>query len=240
MLTGAARRRGLALLVLGVLTIANPLLAGQPGAADDDTNAVLACWDQLISLHVERPSRAPLASQSVDRLLETTTGIDLARNLCDLFFDPVSNRPVTTLRLHFVDTVDCENDSDGCFWPSHPQAASYDVMVRNEGLRQPETTEVLAFGEYPGNPDCDVVYLFQSPQSWMAQALYHELLHVWFLNEYQLERRRYPTGHGRAIWCEFEPEFLELLAAHAEELAIVEGAISGPLDRKRFPQVERR
>ena len=57
----------------------------------------------------------------------------------------------------------------------------------------------------------------------MAQVLYHELLHVWFLNVATSIGRRYPTGHGLVTRCEFEEEFLELLGANAAELSTIEG-----------------
>jgi hypothetical protein len=57
----------------------------------------------------------------------------------------------------------------------------------------------------------------------MAQILYHELLHVWYLNKYGGVKRRYPTGHGLVTLCEFEEDFLELLGGNAAELSTIEG-----------------
>ena len=76
-----------------------------------------------------------------------------------------------------------------------------------------------------------MVFFYQEATSAMAHALYHELLHVWFVNATVGENRRYPTGHGSVSDCQFEEDFLQLLADHAAALATLEGRGPTPMLR---------
>jgi hypothetical protein len=163
-----------------------------------------------------------LAGRAIDRLLKTAHGVWLTTELCTVLREPSTNKLTSRVRVSFVDALpQGASDGLGCFRPATRFADVYEIFVRNasEDLH-PDT---IVFGEYPANSECAVVFLYREPESWMAQTLYHELLHVWFLHARAGQELEYPTGHGNAGRCEFEAEFLLLLDAFARELAALEG-----------------
>jgi len=198
-----------------------------PPAAGDRS-----CWSSLVEIWLDDPRASALADRTIDRLFQTPSGRSLVRDLCQLTATSPA-RSTSIIELHFVSIPpSCSEDSDGCFSPAEPGASRYTVMVRIYPEEDDAQEGTIAFGEYPGSTDCDVVFLFNQPESWMAQTLYHELLHLWFIHAFPARTRRFPTGHGVATRCEFEPEFLELLDLNAEELAIAEGRLRHRLIRR--------
>lgn len=162
--------------------------------------------------------------EAIRRLLSTTTGAWLADQLCAMFVERATGTPRVRLVLHFTDVLpEHRMDSDGCFLPPYPGAQEYTVYVRRYPEQREEDEGLVAYGEYPGNAECDIVFLYQQPASSMAQTLFHELLHIWFIHHYRGIAKPYPTGHGVARRCEFDEEFLELLARHSHELDLLEG-----------------
>jgi hypothetical protein len=180
-----------------------------------------------VEVWLEDPRLDQVAVRTVDRLLETASGQELVAELCELMSSKAIGEGVSpVIEIHIVRTLPrCSEDADGCFEPSEPGADRYTVLARAYPTDNDPLHVTTVLGEYPGNPDCDVVFLFREPESWMAQTLYHELLHIWFINTFDRRARRYPTGHGVATRCEFETDFLERLDANAEDLAIAEGQL---------------
>jgi hypothetical protein len=185
-----------------------------------DSPELRSCWDRIIEIDVSGTSRPQLAGLVVHQLLATPRGRGLVSELCDLFRE--SDR--APIEIALVDQLpDCRDTSDGCFAPMVSDAASYRVHVRTQDVDAAREPTEFVFGEYPANPECSVIIFFEWAESAMAQTLYHELLHIWFLRSKAAERRHYPTGHGEVSRCEFEEDFLQSLRAHAYELAAIEG-----------------
>jgi hypothetical protein len=228
--------RSVVLLTLAAAVLAAPAAPGQgedqldtsfvyadPGMGPDpvaDSPELRACWDRLTELDTAGARLPGIARLTVRQLLSTPRGRGVASELCALFQD--SDQP--PIDVGFVDQLpDCRDSSDGCFAPMSSGAGSYQVYVRTQYDDAGSDSTEFVFGEYPANPECNIVIFFELAESAMAQTLYHELLHIWFLNAKADEERRFPTGHAEAGRCEFEEDFLESLRAHAYELALIEG-----------------
>jgi hypothetical protein len=188
-----------------------------------DRGKARACWSKLVTVDPVQGVGAELGQRAVARLLGTAHGVWLVSELCSALSDlGDGDREASRVHLHFVASQpECSSDGLGCFLPTTPRAEAYQVFVRLQRAGSNPGSQV--YGEYPGNPGCTVLILYQQPESWMADSLYHELLHVWFLNAHAGEQRPYPTGHGNASKCQFDPDFLKLLDAFARELAAQEG-----------------
>jgi len=211
---------------------AEPALAPSAGR---DIRAALGCWRRLARVDTPSDHEGRAARAAVDRLFATDPGLALVEGLCTLFQDAETGVPRAAIVVDFVDELPCRDGTDGCFRPSTPGAERYEVFVRTHYSRAASDPTLFVFGEYPSNPECSVVFFYQEPASFMAQALYHELLHVWYVNARASHRPTYQTGHGKVESCQFEDDFLELLRSHAAALAVLEGRAPKPLMRARTP-----
>jgi hypothetical protein len=175
-----------------------------------------------VALEVGEGVDAALVERSVGRLLRTAHGVWLADTLCSVLGDPGAGEAPTSISVAFVNEIQGTSGEDlAVFRPTTPQARRYEIFIRPP--LETRNTDIVSFGESSANPDCSIVFLYRETESWMAEALFHELLHVWFVNAYAGHERRFPTGHGRVDYCELEPEFSDLLDAFARELAALEG-----------------
>jgi hypothetical protein len=179
------------------------------------------CWGNAVTFNTDSPKDRTIVAHSLERLLRTTHGAWLADQLCTILVDPDTAKPRSFIDVHFATELPHCNEAVGCFSPVDPHAPRYTVHVRIEPTDLDPSQTV--FGEYPANAECAFIFAFREPESWMAQNLYHELLHIWFIHTFEGQKRRYRTGHGDVAKCEFDTDFLELLEAHARELAILEG-----------------
>jgi hypothetical protein len=225
------------------------LLAAFPGAAETadqqdpaaaearkEVREAVSCWRRLARVDLGSTRHPGLARPAIDRLFATAQGRALVTDLCGLFIDPTGGEPRSLIEVRFVDRLpECRDGTEGCFRPATPFAERYEVFVRPQYPDAAADPDVFVFGEYPGNPNCSIVFFYQEAASAMAQTLYHELLHVWFLNAFAFDNRSYPTGHGVVSRCEFEEEFFDRLRAHVAELAALEGRQPPSPQRLRVP-----
>lgn len=182
------------------------------------------CWQRIARIDFGHAVDVDLGRQALDRFFESAHARELVIDLCDLFSDPESGATSSIVTIRFVDEIPTGIDMpDGSFQPRRRGAAVYEVTLRMQHDHEVFAETVFIFGQYPDNPNCAYTFYYQQGVSAMAQALFHEILHVWFLNRYSGVGRRYPTGHGLVTLCEFEDDFLELLAANAAELSTIEG-----------------
>lgn len=194
-----------------------PQIPAAGASTRPDRALARSCWSRMVKGAAGDDRHGELARRTVTRLLGTAHGVWLVTEICRVLGDGAGG-----VELRFQATaLACTSEGFGCFEPVRPGAGSYRVFVRVQDAGvDPES---LAYGEYPGNPDCTIVYLYRQPESWMAETLFHELLHLWFLNARQESPRLHPTGHGDVSRCQFEEEFLLLLDAFSRELAALEG-----------------
>lgn len=182
------------------------------------------CWQRIARIDDGEVIDGDLGQRALDRFLESAHARELVIDLCSLFSDPESGATTSIVTIRFVDEITTIIDlPDGSFGPPRRDANAYEVTLRMQPDHEIFEETVFIFGQYPDNPNCAYTFYYQQGVSAMAQALYHELLHVWYLNKYAGVGRRYPTGHGLVTLCEFEDDFLELLAANAAELSTIEG-----------------
>lgn len=182
------------------------------GAMDQDAKAL---WEKITRIFVqtERPeaekegvkNRARLA---LGQLLSTAEGSALVRELARLF-GPKS------LEIHFVDKLEksFETGAAGYFHPRDKGQKSYRIFLRNESGGADSL-----FRQYPqasGEKDPKILSSSTGPASRMAATLYHELLHVWFLNTQT--GVEHETGHGDVDKFEIEPLFWQRLKSFAEQ-----------------------
>ena len=182
------------------------------------------CWQRIARIDYAEVTDTELGQKSLDRFFESAHARELVIDLCSLFSDSESEATSSIVTIRFVDEIPTIIDlPDGSFEPPRRGARVYEVTLRMQPDHEVFDETVFIFGQYPDNPNCAYTFYYQQGVSAMAQALYHELLHVWYLNRYAGVGRRYPTGHGLVTLCEFEDDFLELLAANAAELSTIEG-----------------
>lgn len=198
--------------------------AAQPQALEIEWTEARACWLRLVRINNSVGTHDAVRS-TVGRFLESAHSRELVLDLCSLFqSDTSSGEPTSVVTLRFVHELEASLDlAEGSFQPPRRGADVYEVTIQIQHDRGLFDETVFVFGQYPDNPDCAYTFYYQRAVSSMAQVLYHELLHIWFLNTYAGVERRYPTGHGLVSLCEFDDEFLDLLAANAAELSTIEG-----------------
>lgn len=183
-----------------------------------------ACWQRIVRVDQSGASEAAIGRQTVERFLESAHARELVDDLCGLFVDETSGSSVPLITVRFVDQLPIGLDlAEGSFQPATRGAEAYEVQVLIQRDRDDAGTTVFVFGQYPDNPDCAYTFYYQHAVSSMAQVLYHELLHIWFINTHFGATCRYPTGHGLVTRCQFEEEFLDLLSENAAELSTIEG-----------------
>lgn len=187
-------------------------------------------WRSLVKLRVKVPEKAQLATAAVERFLATDHGSNLMIELAALL--PAGDEPRIVVQL--VDELPVSaDDYDGYMRPVKAAAELYEVFVWNYPESREQPGSAVLYGQYPGNSQCDIVFWYTEAASSMAHTLFHELLHVWFLNRFHDEELQYPSGHGKLQRCEIDERFLELLRAHALELDNLEHRHPRPLDLHR-------
>jgi hypothetical protein len=217
------------------------LASGQPvgfGARStaelEEQREAALCWRQLASVDPGDGRANELRRLTLDRFLETAHARALVLDLCIVFAAPSGNELTSTVVVRFVDRVpDALDTPEGSFQPAVAGAARYEILVQTRYRDAATEPTVFVFGEWPNNPECAYTFFYRQAASMMAQTLYHELLHVWFVNQPAAAERPFPTGHGQVAHCQFEPEFLELLSGNAHELSQIEGHI--PLNKRTVP-----
>lgn len=182
------------------------------------------CWQRIARIDGSGTRFAYLGRRALDRFLESAHARELVVELCSLVPDVATKGAQPWITVRFVDELPASLDlPEGSFQPPRAGADVYEITILMQREREIFDGTVFIFGQYPDNPDCAYTFYYQQPVSSMAQVLYHELLHIWYLNVYADVERRYPTGHGLVTRCQFDDEFLELLAGNAAELSTIEG-----------------
>jgi hypothetical protein len=217
------------------------LAAGESGGYGARSRAELeerrdaaVCWRQLATINPGDGRANEISRLTLDRFLETAHARALVLDLCAVFAAPSGNELTSTVVVRFVDHVpDALDTPEGSFQPRVARASRYEILVQTRYRDAATEPTVFVFGEWPNNPECAYTFFYRQAASMMAQTLYHELLHVWFVNQPEAIKRPFPTGHGQVAHCQFEPEFLDLLSGNARELSQIEGHI--PLNARTVP-----
>lgn len=168
-------------------------------------------WRELVTVKSLGPEKTR-ANQSIEILLETPMGRTLIRRLWEHFHDRETNKLSSRIYVYYKSLM--PEDEGGSIYPDTPNAEIYEVQVKNV---PPTPAGVLPGGEWPGGKGwCNFQFLYASPEHAMADTLFHELLHIWFLNTQS--DPNWPTGHGDVKKCEINVTFHKLLKEYAQQL----------------------
>lgn len=132
----------------------------------------------------------------------TTEGVKLLNALANFPIHPqlpAIKRINVGFQENMLPSDDPAADTDGMFGPQHP-AAQYDLWVKfKKGA-------VSGPGRWPNTTkSCNIVFTHKRDDSHMAVTLFHELLHIWFVNAYWLYfLQKGNTGHGKVEDCEYD------------------------------------
>ena len=184
-----------------------------PGVDARDSFDAMVRWD----LDPEAADRRAPAADAVTRFLRIAEGASLMNQLWTLFC--TADGCKTSITLHFVDQLPPgHNEATGVFDPGTRGASAYRVWVR---YVKPSIPGTKRKSEWPSSDDPQVVSRVQEPASVMAENIFHEFLHVWFVNARNGQIA--PTGHGpKGV----EPEFLKRLQTANAQLLDLESVIA--------------
>ena len=99
---------------------------------------------------------------------------------------------------NLLQSTDPNADTDGQFHPAWP-AEEYALWIKYK-------KNAPGPGKWPNTPkNCNILYTHRKDESAMAVILYHELLHIWFVNKYWLYfLQKGNTGHLKVENCEYD------------------------------------
>lgn len=194
-----------------------------------------ASWDALVNFDVtpDTPENQQRAKDAIQRVIKTKEGALLVNQLWNTFATGKKHRLTSSIAVHFVDTLPKGvTDATGFFSPSLAGASQYDVSVRNE---QPPPAGVISLGgTWPGKPATQSYYYAHTDaESVMGATLFHELLHVWFVNTQT--GAVYPTGHQDVLKDQIDPLFFSRLKTFSGELDDLEKKMHEPATTPAAP-----
>ena len=209
---------------------AAPTLRRTPGQDAQES------WDALVaSVEIrdaeretkEQAGRRGRAEGAVKRMLATPSGQALANQL----YANRCKKGKCRSRINVVFADQVPGNEAGLFEPDEPGARSYNVYVKHVF---PPTPGQMSGGCWPDyKAPKTVCYSYADPESDMANTLYHESMHVLFINTTGHE---YETGHKDVSQGEIDPVFLERLRGMAKDLDALEAKIKADEEKKRRQQ----
>lgn len=202
---------------------AEATLQRTPGVDAEDS------WSALVTQVVQprNGGREERAQEAVRRYLVTVTGQHLINQLWTLFCSRGRGACRSRISASFLDQRSGGwEQAGGYFGPDEPNAAEYRVDVRNIFPPDPDSRSRTLWGEW-GTGSEQVSWTHVDPESDMANALFHELLHVWFVNtQTDLQGSMPPdplhTGHADPYRGEIHPLFSRRYRAFVTELSSLE------------------
>lgn len=183
--------------------------------------------------------RVPRASEAVRRMLATPSGATLANDLYAALCP--KGKCGTTITLGFIGKIPGEakdKSEAGLFSPDTAGAAKYTIWIKHFDPPDPSVTTFPSTG-WPNN-DCSTAACpgYTDPETQMAGTLFHEALHVWFVNTHT--GAKYPTGHGTVPEKgQVEPEFIKRLRAATAELSDNEKKLHATQQPQHPPEREK-
>ncbi len=220
---------------------AKATLQRTPGVDAEDS------WRALVTQVVQprNGGREERAREAVRRYLMTVTGQRLINQLWTLFCSRGRGACRSRITASFLDQRSGGwEQAGGYFGPDEPNAAEYRVDVRNIFPPDPDSRSRTLWGEW-GTGSEQVSWTHVDPESDMANALFHELLHVWFVNTQADLQNSVPpdplhTGHADPYRGEIDPLFSRRYRAFATELSSLETRLHTEAREAMRRQEERR
>lgn len=199
-----------------------PMLQREPGQNADES------WQALVTKVVEpaEAGRQARADEAIRRYLQTRNGQQLINQLWTLFFGRRGGSRSRIVASFLDQRRGGWDQAGGYFGPDQPRAREYRADVRNRFPPDPNERGRTLWGEW-GSGEQQVSWTHTDPESDMANTLYHELLHVWFINTQTDLQGSIPedplhTGHGDPYQGEIHPLFARRYRAFVTELSDME------------------
>jgi hypothetical protein len=196
-----------------------------PGVDADDS------WRELITTELlpGDPTRDAEAAEAMQRMRRTASGADLVNTLWRMFCG--SGECSSNITVSFVETLPSHaTEASGFFEPNARNQPNYTVWIESRRPRRTDLPDRSRGIDWPGGAPIDFHINIHDNASIMANTLYHELLHIWFLHVRRRALLR--TGHGDVMRGEIEPEFLGLLQQFGSEMETLEAAIHAEAARR--------
>ena len=192
--------------------VTDPCIQRTPGEDAEDS------WNELVAQYLpEEPERQSRAKEAARRMLSISLGQELMNTLWKRFCAGTEGcEPI--INLSYLDQLPSGHENaTGVTEKRGPR--NYDIVIKNQ---LPDPYFVSSTW---GSEDYNTVLTVKDPESRMANAIFHEILHVRFRSDPNRGMRKYPTGHGIPERGEIEPEFMEqmrefgrLITAYENEL----------------------
>jgi hypothetical protein len=194
-------------------------------------------WKGIVGqVQIENPTAEKKATTTtvLNRFLQISSGQRLINDVWNLFCRG-KRRCQADVTIHMVDALPPEigGGADGSFFPPEKDEPHYDVYVLYRApLTEDERRTKTHIGQWPqGKSDLQIFYTAEESESNMATTLFHELLHVWFIN--QGVYSAYKTGHWDVEKGEFEVVYFERLKEAYKEIDELEAKINNEVDANK-------
>lgn len=198
----------------------------EPGVDADDS------WRELITTELlpGDPARDAEAAEAMERMRRTASGADLVNTLFRMFCGGDECR--SNITVSFVERLPSHaTEASGFFEPNARNQRNYTVWIESRPPRRPGRLGQSGGIDWPGGSPIDFHIRIGDNASIMANTLYHELLHIWFIH--QRRRAVFRTGHGDVMQGEIEPEFYGLLQQFGREMETLEAEIHAEAERRQ-------
>lgn len=198
----------------------------EPGVDADDS------WRELITTELlpGDPARDAEAAEAMERMRRTASGADLVNTLFRMFCGGDECR--SNITVSFVESLPSHaTEASGFFEPNARNQRNYTVWIESRPPRRPGRLGQSGGIDWPGGSSIDFHIRIGDNASIMANTLYHELLHIWFIH--QRRRAVFRTGHGDVMQGEIEPEFYGLLQQFGREMETLEAEIHAEAERRQ-------
>ncbi len=196
-----------------------------PGVDADDS------WRELVNSELlpGDPVRDAEAAEAMQRMRRTASGAELLNNLWSMFCGSGTCR--SNITVSFVETLPSHaTEASGFFEPNARNQPNYTVWIESRRPRRADLPGRSRGIDWPGGSSSDFHIDIHDNASIMANTLYHEILHIWFIHA----RRRalFPTGHDDVMQGQIEPEFLGMLRQFGGEMETLEAGIHAEAARR--------
>jgi hypothetical protein len=196
----------------GSNVVAREMIQRTPGvnASDSFKEIITPTMDQSVT--ADKEAKTTRAGETLKRMLDTASGAELINRLWKMACD--KKKSCGKINVVFTDDLRTCPEAAGCFRPSSSNSFPYTVLVGNVA---PATTRSRTLFSQWGQGDNKVTWHHTDPESAMANTLFHELLHIFFVNNIDHDPAM-PTGHNDAEKGEIDPRYSKLLQDYNNQL----------------------
>lgn len=210
----------------GKNVVARNTVQRTPGvdAADSFKDMITVSMDGSVT--TDAGDKTTRSNEAIKRMMSTRRGAALINRL---WGQACKGKPACgKINIIFTDALasQCpasEAAVSGCFRPSSANSFPYTVVVGNV---LPTVTRGRTLFSQWGTGDNKVIWHHTDPESAMANTLFHELLHIFFVNSPNHDPLM-PTGHLDPNKGEIDPNFSRFLQDYNNQLDVKEQEAHG-------------